>query len=175
VRAGWLSSLAIGGSAVGMLLGGWLSDRITRLSADPIRSRRYLCTAAFLLAAALMFAGTLCNDAISLTVLWSAAMCAMHIQLPNWWSVIIPQSGRHTATLFGLTNGIGVFGALASLGIVPMFADWQERRGLSGRAVWDPIFDVYVLVLVLGAVAWWLYRFTPLPEPAEPGVLEERP
>ena len=32
---------------------------------------------------------------------------------------------------------------------------------------WDPIFDVYVGVLLLNAVAWWSYRFVPLPEPEE--------
>jgi len=113
-----------------------------------------------------MFIGTRCESALATTLFWSAAMAAMHIQLPNWWSAIIPQSGKHTATVFALTNGVGVMGALASQGIVPLFADYQEKvRGLSGREAWDPIFDVYVLVLIGGAVAWWLYRFTPLEEP----------
>jgi hypothetical protein len=58
-----------------------------------------------------------------------------------------------------------VFGALASQGFVGIFADWQESRGLKGRSQWDPIFDVYVSVLVLGGLAWLFYRFTPLPEP----------
>jgi MFS family permease len=163
VKAGWLTSLVIAGSAIGMLLGGWLSDRISRRSANPIRDRRYVSMAGFLIAAVCLFAGTRCDDAISLAVLWSASMCAMHIQLPNWWSAIIPQAGRHVATLFGLTNGIGVFGAMTSQGFAAWFADYQEQtRGLKGRAAWDPMFDVYVLVLILGAVAWWLYRFTPL-------------
>jgi MFS family permease len=165
VRAGWLNSLAIAGSGVGMLLGGWLADRISRRSADPVLDRRRLCLGAFLVAAACMFAGARCDDPVALAVLWSAAMCAMHVQLPNWWSVIIPQAGRHTATLFGLTNGLGVLGALASMLLVPMYADWQESRGVKGREAWDPVFDVYVVVLVLGGIAWWFYRFTPLPEP----------
>ena len=171
VEAGWYSSLVIGGSGLGMLIGGWLADRISRLSADPVRDRRRLCLAAFLAAAACVFAGSRCDDTTVHALLLSASMFVMHFQLPNWWSVIIPQSGRHTATLFGLTNGIGVFGAMASQGFVGVFADYQEKsRGLTGRAAWDPIFDVYVVVLVLGGVAWWFYRFTPLPEPlAVPG------
>jgi MFS transporter, ACS family, glucarate transporter len=168
VNSGWLTSLAIAGSAVGMLLGGWISDRITGLAADPMRVRRHVCAAGFLVAAACMFIGTRCESAFVLTVFWSLAMAVMHIQLPNWWSAIIPQSGKHTATIFGLTNGVGVFGALASQGFVGLFADYQEKeRGLTGRAAWDPIFDVYVLVLIGGAIAWWLYRFTPLKDPSE--------
>lgn len=165
VEAGWLSGLSVGGSALGMLLGGWLCDAITRDSRNPIRDRRYACIGAFLAAAACMYVGTRCESAVATAAFWSAAMCAIHVQLPNWWSVIIPQSGRHTATIFGLANGLGAFGALASQGFVGWFADYQEMiRGLTGRAAWDPIFDVYVLVLIAGALGWWFYRFTPLEE-----------
>jgi ACS family glucarate transporter-like MFS transporter len=168
IEAGNLNSLAIGGSAVGMLLGGWIADRITRLSSDPIRHRRYACIAGFLIAAACMSIGTHCEEALTTAIMWSAAMAAMHIQLPNWWSVVIPQAGKHTATIFGLTNGVGVIGALSSQGFVAVFADYQhDVRGLSGREQWDPMFDVYTLVLIGGAVAWWLYRFTPIEEPEE--------
>jgi len=165
VNAGWLNSLVIFGSAAGMLVGGWFADRISRLSANPVRDRRFVSMAGFMIAAACIFIGSRCDDTVVLACFFSIAMCTMHVQLPNWWSVIIPQSGKHVGTIFGLTNGIGVFGAMASQGFVGVFADYQGRRGLSGREQWDPIFDVYVAVLVLGGVAWWLYRFTPLQDP----------
>jgi MFS family permease len=155
------------GSGVGMLVGGWLADRIPQRFADPIQGRRYISMAGFLVAAVCMFAGTRCDDPLILAAFWTAAMCAMHVQLPNWWSVAIPQGGRHTATIFGLMNGLGVIGAMASQGFVGVHTDWQKSLGREGRAAWDPLFDVYVGVLVAGAVAWWFYRFTPLPEPAE--------
>jgi len=169
LMAGNLNSLAIGGSAIGMLFGGWIADRITRQASNPVRTRRYTCMAGYLIAAACMYTGTRCESAVGTALYFSAAMGAMHIFLPNWWCLIIPQSGRHTATIFGLTNGVGVMGALSSQGFVGFFTDYQESLGLSGRAAWDPIFDVYVLVLIGGAVAWWLYRFTPLDEePRQP-------
>jgi sugar phosphate permease len=171
VMAGWLSSLVIGGSGVGMLIGGWLADRISRVSpdlVDQVRSRRYLAVFCYIIAAACLFVGTRCDDPLALALLWSASAGAMHVTLPNWWSVIIPQAGRHTATLFGLVNGMGCVGALLSLGLVPEYADWRERSGLSGREAWDPIFDLYVAVLLANAVAWWLYRFRQRPEPTAP-------
>jgi hypothetical protein len=53
---------------------------------------------------------------------------------------------------------------MASQGFVGWFADRRAAQGFEGRAAWDPLFDVYVCVLLANAVAWWLYRFTPLPE-----------
>jgi MFS family permease len=166
LEAGSLNSLIIAGSAVGMLIGGWLADRITRTSVDPPRSRRRLCVSMYLLAAACMFTGTRCDTALQTALLWCAAMAFMHVQLPNWWSVVIPQGGRHVATVFAITNGVGVMGALASQGFVGIVSDYREKKlGYTGREAWDPLFDVYVLVLVAAAVMWWLYKFTPIEEP----------
>jgi MFS family permease len=164
-EAGWLASMVMGGSAVGMLIGGVLADRISHLE-QSVRARRYLGVFSFFTAAGCMFVGIRCDDALSVALFFTGAFCTMHLTLPNWWSVIIPQSGKHVGTVFGLANGIGVLGALVSQGFVGVFADWQKSHGLSGRAQWDPLFDVYVCVLIGGGVAWWLYRFTPLEEPA---------
>jgi MFS family permease len=164
VTAGNLASLVIAGSAVGMLFGGWLADRLPAWTSEPTRARRYLGVVSYLTAAGCLFAGIRCDDALNLALLWGASFCAMHVTLPNWWSVAIPQAGRHVGALFGLMNGAGVLGALASQGFVGLYADWQASRGLTGRAQWDPLFSVYVVVLLGGAVAWWLYRFTPLPD-----------
>lgn len=166
VEAGNLTSLVMAGSAVGMLFGGWLSDRFTR-SGDPVRARRHLGVVCYLIAAVCLYLGVRQDDALTLAWLWGASFCAMHVTLPNWWSCAIPQSGRHTATIFALMNGLGVFGAMASQGFVGVFADWQGSRGLTGRAQWDPIFDVYVAALLANAAAWRLYRFSPLPQSAD--------
>jgi MFS family permease len=169
IESGKLFSLVLAGSAVGVLFGGWFADRIPRRFSDPIRARRVLGVGGYLAAAAILFWAVRCDDPITVAALCSASFCAMHITLPNWWSVIIPQSGRHVGALFGLANGLGIVGAMSSQGFVGVFADWQESRGLTGREQWDPIFDVYMVVLLLGAAAWWLYRFRPLEEePKEP-------
>ncbi|HVK11961.1 MAG TPA: MFS transporter [Gemmataceae bacterium] len=163
-EAGLLTSLVMAGSAVGMLFGGWLADRVSK-SADPVRARRYLGVACYLTAAGGLFLGVRQDDALALAALWGLSFCAMHVTLPGWWACAIPQAGRHVATLCGLMNGLGVLGAMASQGFVGWFADYQEQtRGLSGRAAWDPLFDAYVGALLANAVAWWLFRPTPLPD-----------
>ncbi len=168
-EAGWLSSLVLGGSAIGMLVGGWLADRIPQRAADPVAARRYLGVVAYLTAAGFLYSGVQCDDALSLALFWGASFCVMHLTLPNWWSVIIPQSGKHVGTVFGLANGAGVLGAMVSQKFVGWFTDRQEKlHGLTARAAWDPLIDLYVCVLVCAAGAWWLYRFTPLVEPSPP-------
>jgi MFS transporter, ACS family, glucarate transporter len=162
LEAGWLSSLILAGAGIGVFLGGFLADRITRREADPVRARRFLGAACFLAAAAGLFVGARCDDALALSGFLAASTFAMHLAMPNWWSVAIPQCGRHVGTLFGLMNGMGVVGAMASQYFVGAFADWRKAEGFTGRDQWDPMFDVYVGVLVLGAAAWTAYRHRPL-------------
>ncbi|HEX3150760.1 MAG TPA: MFS transporter [Gemmataceae bacterium] len=164
LEAGRLASLALAGSAIGVFVGGWIGDAITRHARDPVRARRYLAVVCYLSAAACLFLGVRCDDPLSLALFWFGATGLMHVTLPNWWSVAIPQCGRHVGALFGLMNGLGVVGALASQGFVGVYSDWRKGLGYEGRAQWDPIFDVYVGVLIAGAIAWWFYRVRPLPD-----------
>ena len=168
VEAGWLAALVLAGSAIGVFLGGFVSDWFTRHSADPLRARRVLGSVCYVTAAGCMFLGIRRDEPAALAGLFAGATFAMHITLPNWWSVAIPQCGRHVGALFGLMNGMGVFGAMASQFFVGAFADWRKSRGFTGRAQWDPMLDAYVGVLLLGAIAWAAYRSRPL-EPDESG------
>ena len=170
LEAGRISSIVLAGSAVGMLLGGWLADRLLKWSTDPLAARRYLGVGCYLTAALCLFLGIRCDHPMALALLWGASFCAMHVTLPNWWSVAIPQCGRHVGALFGLMNGMGVIGAMASQWFVGAFSDWRASQGYTGREQWDGMFDVYTGVLVLAAVAWWSYRDRPLePAASKPG------
>src|SRR5262249_15479934 len=113
--------------------------------------------------------GARCDDPRALAALFACSTFAMHLTLPNWWSVAIPQCGRHVGALFGLMNGMGVLGAMASQYFVGAFADWREEMGFSGREQWDPMFNAYVAVLLLGALAWASYRPLTLPSPPSLG------
>jgi MFS family permease len=166
VRAGWLASLVLAGLAVGVFAGGFVSDAITRRAADPTFARRCLGVGCFLTAAACLFTGARCSDPVAMAVYFASAICVMHVHIPNWWSVAIPQCGRHVGSVFGLMNGMGVLGAMASQGLVGIYTDRRKEMGFAGRDRWDPLFDLYVEVLVLAALAWWLYRPTPLRDPS---------
>ncbi len=173
IHAGNLASLVLAGSAAGVLGGGWLADRIARLSVDTraaVTAQRRLAVVCYLVAAGLLYAGIRCEKPEMLAALWAASFMAMHITLPNWWVIASRQAGKNVGALCGLMNGIGVVGALASQWFVGAYADYQEKKGFTGRDQWDPMFDIYALVLVLTAAVWWTYRYTPLEEVGdEPG------
>jgi MFS family permease len=157
IEAGWLASLVLGGAAIGMLWGGFLADVIVRLRGDPLRARRLLGSTGYVLAAAALAAGLLC-DSPRLTALFAALSCfAATSTLSTWWSCVSEISGRHIGALFGLMNGMGVFGAMGSQFFFGAFADWRGRQGYSGREQWDPAFGVSVGVLLLAATCWACY------------------
>lgn len=162
--SGTLASVVLAGSAVGMLLGGWVSDQITKRAANPVSVRRWLCAGCFLVAAGCLWVGIRCDEPMLLAALWGLSFCAMHVTMPNWWSVVVPQCGRHVGTLSGLMNGAGVIGAMASQWFVGAWSDFMAAAGFRRREQWDALFDVYAAALVIGAGAWWWYQYRPINE-----------
>jgi ACS family glucarate transporter-like MFS transporter len=55
-------------------------------------------------------------------------------------------------------NSMGVVGALVSQWLVGALVDWRKDLGFTGREQWDAIFPVYVGALLVGAIAWAVYR-----------------
>jgi len=172
-RSGWLGSLVLAGGAVGVLAGGVVADWLLRAALPVVWARRLFGATAYLAATACLVVAVRSEDPSALAALIALANLAVHLTLPTWWSCAIEQSGRHVGALFGLMNTMGVIGALASQWFVGWYADRRADLGYSGREQWDPMFDVYVGVLVVGAVAWAAYRFRPLEDGRPPDTTEE--
>lgn len=168
--SGRVASLVLLGSAFGTLFGGWLTDLIIRQSRNALRSRRIVCATCFLLTATFLKLGVTSDNTAWMTFFCGLSICLMHVTLPCWWSVAMPQCGRHIGSLCGLMNGSGSFGAMLSQWFVGVYSDWQAGLGHSGRAQWDSIFNYYVGSLTLAALLWWSYRYSDL-EPPQAGPL----
>lgn len=162
VAAGWLSSLVLTGSAMGVLTGGVVADRILRSGWDVVKARRFLGASLFTAAAALLFLAVRMDDAVAMAGLAAVSSFCLQIVLPTWWSAAIEQSGKHVGSLFGMMNMIGLVGAMVSQWFVGAFSDYRRDLGFSGREQWDPMFDVFVGVLLLGALTWAAYRKRPV-------------
>ncbi|MDX1930494.1 MAG: MFS transporter [Pirellulaceae bacterium] len=161
-KSGVLTSLALFGAALGVLSGGVIADRMMRRSAAIVFRRRVFCSCAYLLSATALFFAVRTESVVGMSCLAAMSCFFVQLTLPIWWSAAIEQSGEHVGPLFGLMNMMGTIGALASQWFVGVFADWQADRGLTGREQWDPMFAIYVGVLVTGSLGWMLYRKRPI-------------
>ena len=153
-EAGWLAALALGGATLGSLVGGYLADRITRTAADRYRARRRLGLCGLWSAAVFLLGSVFVDGPILSGSLCAVACLFMFCQLPTWWVVAFDVSGKHTGTLFGLLNGMGVFGAFGSQLFFGVFADWRKGLGFEGRDQWDPAFYLPAALLVTAGILW---------------------
>lgn len=87
IRAGNLTSLVIAGSALGMLLGGWLGDRIGHWTRDTVTARRYLGMSCYLVAAAFLFIGARCDDSLWFSIFWGLSFlrCISRFPIGGCW------------------------------------------------------------------------------------------
>jgi predicted MFS family arabinose efflux permease len=152
--AGFLASLVLAGAAVGTFSGGFATDAILRYCPRRMLCRRLWGFTAYCLAAICLGTAVLCESPYATAGLAAASTLAAHLTIPNWWSCSIEISGRHIGALFGLMNGLGVFGAMGSQFLFGFFADWRKGQGFTGRAQWDPAFHIAAGVLCIAAVCW---------------------
>ncbi|HEY8504777.1 MAG TPA: MFS transporter [Gemmataceae bacterium] len=171
--SGVLSSLVLAGGAAGCVIGGVLTDRILRATGDLRKSRCRLGSAAFAAGGAALLLG-LQSGSVYVAALCTAVTCmCVQIQIPAWWGTITGISGRHVGVLFGLTNSLGVVGAIASQVFLGSLADRLGALGYTGRAQWDPGMYVYAGVMQTGAALWlWVRPERSAVEPPPEG--EER-
>jgi MFS family permease len=152
--SGWLSGMVLAAGAIGCTLGGYLADAVVRRTGNKRWSRCAVGCGA-MSTASLALALSVSWDSVVATSLFTAlaALSAM-LMMATWWSTVTEISGKHVGALFGLMNSMGVPGAVTSQLFFGYFADYRQSLGYQGRALWDPGFYVYSIVLLLGAVGW---------------------
>lgn len=156
--AGWLMSLLYTGASLGMLAGGMLTTRAFRTAATRDAAIRLLGGLECALAAASLWIAVRSDSSVGLVVFAAFSLAGMAATQPLVWSCIIGISGRHVGSLFGLINMSGMLGAAASQYLVGDYVDHRKQLGFDGREKWDPVFTMYVVMLLVCGVCWALYR-----------------
>ena len=153
-EAGALASMVLLFGAAGMLASGFLVDILTRRVPGHPRSRTLLGFLAFTIGAVLTGL-SIVVDSPRLAALCLALSClAIYSQQSSWWSSLTEISGPFTGTFFGMANGLGVFGAMASTYFVGAYADHRGELGFTEREQWDGIFYGFIGVQMVAALAW---------------------
>lgn len=161
-----MASVVLGFSAVGTLFGGQIMDSF--ITGRGNGRRRWFGGLAYFAAAGLLVAALLCPAAWPAVILTAMSSMLTLSTQSLWWSCAIGISGKHVGALFGLMNSAGVFGAMSSQFLAGRIADWLGSYGYTGRAQWDGIFQINIVVLIVAGVIWSIFRFVPV-ENDQPG------
>ncbi|HMC09916.1 MAG TPA: MFS transporter, partial [Pirellulaceae bacterium] len=159
-QSGWFTGAVILGGAIGCMVGGLLTDMVTRHAPNRRWARR-LCGGGMLLLAFLSLAGVrFTQSVVAATALNAAALFCLQVSIPTWWTVVAEISGKHGAAMFGLMNGLGGLGVMAMNFLVGRVVDGRAARGFSPVECWGPVFDGVAAGLACGAVCWLLVDAT---------------
>jgi predicted MFS family arabinose efflux permease len=116
---------------VGVLLGGYLSDRLTRTHS--LRFARCSIGATGLIVSGLLLAvATRTANAWGAVALLTLGLGAMDLMLPVAWSICVDAGGEHAGAISGAMNTAGQIGSLIS---AVAFGYWVEWYGSYDRAL----------------------------------------
>ncbi|HWP65753.1 MAG TPA: MFS transporter [Candidatus Limnocylindria bacterium] len=145
-QAGWLAALPLLSIALGVLVGGWLSDHLAHRLGS--RLGRSLCGVVGLpIAAAAVLAGIATADPVSSALLLALAGGAAALGVAPAWAVSLEIGGIHAGVVSGAMNMCGNLGGTLS----PLVIGFALQRWGSWEA---PL--VSVAVFYLAAATCWL-------------------
>jgi ACS family glucarate transporter-like MFS transporter len=127
------------------LVGGWLTDRLTRDYGLRV-GRCYLGFAAFLTCAALVLTSTLPLPPVAKAVLLAFALASADLALGACWAVPMDIAPNHAGVVTGCMNTLGNLGGFVGPIVVGLALErWQS---------WTFPFYITAAVYAGGAVAW---------------------
>jgi ACS family glucarate transporter-like MFS transporter len=148
-QQGWIQTTTLCAGIVGMLLGGWLTDRITaRLGRRWGRSLPVVAARAVVGMAFLACLGM--DHWLTVTFAMCVVAFATDLSNPAAWAYGQDVGGRHVGAVIGWANMWGNLGAAASP-ITLICARWIFPD--NPTAVWHAAFLTYATVTLLAAVA----------------------
>jgi ACS family glucarate transporter-like MFS transporter len=144
------------------IVGGWLTDSLTRRSGLRV-GRCHLGFGAFLTCAAFLFGSTIVPSPILKAILIAMALASADLALGACWAVPIDIAPDHAGVITGFMNTLGNIGGL----IGPLVVGYAVDRWHS----WTFPFYITALVYAGGAVAWLAIDPTrPVVESSRPGL-----
>jgi MFS family permease len=153
-QSGLLGTLPYLCGATGVLLGGYLGDILTRELGSRRRALGLMGTVGLIVAGVLVGSSIYVDSPLFAVSLCSIGYFFAYIQLAAWWAAMSDVGGRHLGAMFGLCNMVGLSGGAISQVFLGYYVEYNEGLQLTGRAAWDPAFQIYALVLICGGVLW---------------------
>jgi ACS family glucarate transporter-like MFS transporter len=143
-KSGWLTTLPFIAMAVGSLLGGWLSDAITKARGKR-QGRCLLAAGAIGLAAILIALGTRISDTNTAVLYLAAGAGALYLSQSSFWSVSADIGKKSAGSVSGVMNMGAQTGSAITATLTPY---------IGGHFGWNASFLVAAGLCACGAVAW---------------------
>ncbi|MEO8604373.1 MAG: MFS transporter [bacterium] len=143
-QVGWLAALPLLSIAVGVLVGGWASDILSRRW-GPRAGRRSTGLVGFPLAALAIVAGVLTPTPVSSALCFAAAAGLAALGVSPAWAVCLEIGGRHAGVVSGAMNTFGNLGGALSPVVIGFTL---ERSG------WTPSLLSIAVSYLLAAACW---------------------
>ena len=141
--AQWYASLPPLAMAVGIPLGGWLSDRLARTSGPGARA--WVAVGGMVASAGLLFLGVRATDPLQIVAWFALALGAIGMSESTFWVAAVERGGRRGGTAAGIMNTGGNLGGV----VAPVLTPWV---GL--RYGWPAAIALGGLIGLLGAACW---------------------
>jgi ACS family glucarate transporter-like MFS transporter len=146
VSAGAMSSAPIAATALGSIIGGWLSDWFLIRTGSRWISRQVLAGTTSLAAAVFVLAAYPITSAWPAVIVISLGAFCAAITGPIVYTLTIELGGNHVPTVFGLMNMWGNVGAFAFPFAVPLLV------GEENNANWDPVLFLFAAIYLAAAI-----------------------
>jgi len=127
-------------------LGGWLSDRLTRIY-NPRLGRCYLSCAAIMLAGVFLVLGAETHGARLASIVLAGGAGALYLAQSSFWSVTAGLAGPSSGSVSGFMNMGGQVGAWFTTWLTPLIA---------ARLGWTASLLAAAGLSLVGALAWLL-------------------
>jgi MFS family permease len=166
-HSGLLSALPLFCGGIACLVGGWISDRIIRITGRQRFGRAVLPICGRLVCAASIFAVRYAPSPTIAIAFMCVTMIAYDLgQGPNW-AAIIEVGGIYAGIATGFTNTIGNLGNI----LQPRIGQW-----IFSHFGWNSLFTVFTVIYLLSGSMWLIvdpkrrfYRDEDVPAATEPG------
>jgi len=143
-KSGWLTTLPFIAMAVGSLVGGWLSDLLSKTHGKRV-GRSYLAAAAIGLAAILIALGARIADTNIAVIYLAAGAGVLYLSQSSFWSVSA-DIGKQSA---GSASGVMNMGAQTGSAITATLTPY-----IGQHFGWNASFLVAAALCACGAIAW---------------------
>ncbi|MDB5300732.1 MAG: major facilitator superfamily 1 [Phycisphaerales bacterium] len=149
-KSEWMSALPLLCGGAACLAGGWLSDRIVRMTGRKRLGRAAFLIAGRIIAAAAIFAVPHVRTTQQAVALMCVSMAAFDLGQGPAWAAIIEVGGARAGLAAGFVNMFGNFGG--------NFVQPIVGAQIFSRFGWPTLFAVYAASYLLSGAMWLLIK-----------------